>query len=1482
MPKQLAEDGQERYWRPREDERDDFAFASGFLKPWPSAWDTSLVGDLVRLSDLADVPLLILLGEPGSGKSTDLIASRDSIAANSQEIRITTTDPRREFWFNVDLAELSTRQDVISNVFAGAQWEQWRNDPSALFRLDIDSIDECHVDLPTIFNVLLRGFSGVEDVTRLRVRLVCRTGIWPVGMEPHFQKLFAKANVCVLDIAPLTQAAARAAALDNGVGDVDQFFEAVEHRGVEALAARPVTLKLLCTLFCRNGDLPTTLEDLYQKGCDALAEETNISRRSANKTGKLAPAERVAIARRLAAVMIFTATDHIWIAPDLGERVKGDLIPRDVAGGDEPADLGSVAVTEEAVREVVTNTGFFTGAGPNRFAWTHRTIAEFLAASFLRARQLSSTQILQVLMHPLQPRQVVPQLAQVAAWVAGFDAEFFRFLASTDPEVLLSSDVQSVAPVDRKTLVEGILSQAAARTLDDSDTGLRRGYRRLAHDGLAEQLRAWIVDRGGHYLVRRIAIHIAEACKVRALVDALVAVSLDENDQLHVRDQAAHAIRILGNRIERERLRPLLDDPRNKDAQDQLKGSALRALWPDLLSAHELFSKLTPPKDPHFHGTYAGLMMFHLPESLTDNDLAIGLRWAAKMIQAGARHEFMIEMDRLIDTMVSRALRASPWQDLDAALVEFLWIAADEDDRITGGDQQSATEVHRAVADLSGAKRDALLSAIVDLLSSKHANDNISRLMSLNPPLLRGDDVQWCLKQLAREKDQGKRRALAQFAAALFWLANHKPLDEILAAAAIHPELGDALPELQPVMINGPAADAARKRLESMRKVQQKLARPSAVTPNAAATISYVDSRLRLIEGGDPEGWIGVVKALVVGPSVKSRPGDTTSTTDLTTAFGWEACDEGMRGRVLAAAEVFLVARNERADEWFERDEGWPGYLAYGLQALTLLLTAAPNRIATLPAGVWKGWMASIMTFPSFEGIGDLGTARIELLKRAMAAVPSEFRLWIERILDREARRLLPQDVTGVALAVWDDDIATALLDRAVCAGIPAVQFGHVIGALLRQKVPAAMQIVSRALGKVGRRSYYLCRNSRHGRPARSYRRGVNRGTAGKSSPSHARRERGSDHTKARHSPLWWERAIVSAELLIEYHAAATWPAIWRAICSDEEFGRRLFLRYTHKHSFFAGGPLAAALSEEQLAALFLWMEHHFPQREDPVLAKAGHAQTDREGLAEWREALIRSLAERGTVAAVQQLRSVERVLHDRERFFWLINRAEKSALAGSWPRPTVAQILELAGDHETNLVESERQLLETVIASIQRYARRLHGETPIAFTLWDKDRPKDEESLSDALADHLRVDLGRRGVIASREVQIRRRRGKQRGERNDIHVDAIAFGDAPKRYKTITVIVEVKGCWNVDVLTAMETQLRDRYLKESHCQHGLYLVGWFLCDSWTTDDGRERATIRNLGNSLADARARFEQQAKELSQKDIFLSALVIDASMR
>jgi hypothetical protein len=67
--------------------------------------------------------------------------------------------------------------------------------------------------------------------------------------------------------------------------------------------------------------------------------------------------------------------------------------------------------------------------------------------------------------------------------------------------------------------------------------------------------------------------------------------------------------------------------------------------------------------------------------------------------------------------------------------------------------------------------------------------------------------------------------------------------------------------------------------------------------------------------------------------------------------------------------------------------------------------------------------------------------------------------------------------------------------------------------------------------------------------------------------------------------------------------------------------------------------------------------------------------------------------------------------------------------------------------------------------------------------------------------------------------------------------------------------------------------------LKDNHCQHGLYLVGWFNCGQWDDDDDRKK---RALKFDIKEARERLDAQATKLSGQGMRLKAVVVNAALR
>jgi hypothetical protein len=232
----------------------------------------------------------------------------------------------------------------------------------------------------------------------------------------------------------------------------------------------------------------------------------------------------------------------------------------------------------------------------------------------------------------------------------------------------------------------------------------------------------------------------------------------------------------------------------------------------------------------------------------------------------------------------------------------------------------------------------------------------------------------------------------------------------------------------------------------------------------------------------------------------------------------------------------------------------------------------------------------------------------------------------------------------------------------------------------------------------------------------------------------------------------------------------------------------------------------------------------------------------------------------------------------------WLktvLARAFDVARRQTWTPPDPGDVMALVRDQSRRLVESGEALLEVIVASLQRLQQKLVGETPRARFLWneiskDKWRPRDEGAISDYVKSYLEDDLTGRGIILKREVQIRRRQGTTPGQDTDIHVTAVVPGDDGCDRDAVSVIIENKGCWHAELMTAMETQLVDRYLDKNQCRTGLYVVAWFHSDAWDPVDKRKpsKLTLDEVKNKLTD-------QARQLSRDGMTVRSFVLDASI-
>ena len=352
------------------------------------------------------------------------------------------------------------------------------------------------------------------------------------------------------------------------------------------------------------------------------------------------------------------------------------------------------------------------------------------------------------------------------------------------------------------------------------------------------------------------------------------------------------------------------------------------------------------------------------------------------------------------------------------------------------------------------------------------------------------------------------------------------------------------------------------------------------------------------------------------------------------------------------------------------------------------------------------------------------------------------------------------------------------------------------------------------------------------------------------------------------------KKALIACRTLMTYTKDACWSFIWPIINQNPAFGTEIVeaaMSEVRGHE----DNIGEQLTEDQLSDLFIWLEHNYPHTEDPE-QKGANGVAPRERLSWWRNNLLTHLKMQGTPEACEAIR---KIIHEFPRLDWLkwtLLEAQNITRRSTWVPPHPNDILKMAKSTNSRLVQGGNQLLDVLIESLRCLEAKLQGETPASQFLWNQASekkglfiPKDENAFSDFVKLHLEEDLKGKGIIVNREVQI------HRGERTDIHVDAITKNSTMEAYDSISVIIEVKGCWNKNLKDAMETQLVSQYLKDNRCQHGLYLVGWFYCDKWDKDDYKKGRTPKI---DISEAQQGFDDQAKKLSQQDVCVKAIVLN----
>jgi len=1369
------------------------------------------------LTELNDYRALVLLGEPGIGKSTTLLEEAERIA--KQAVAGDTIS------IHVDLRAYSSEQLLYKKVFESPEFMAWTHGTSNLV-LHLDSLDEALLRIDSIAN-LLADELPLYPASRQSVRIACRTAVWPAGiLETALCHLWGDAAVGVFELAPLRRCDIAAATEVQGI-DYEAFIRELYAANAVPFAIKPLTLNLLFSLFKKEGRLPRSVAELYVRGCLKLCEESKQSRRDARRLGALSAPQRLRLASRIAATTMFANRYAVCTGPEADGIPEEDVPLSALTGGREEGEFPAFDVVEDNVREVL-DTGLFTSRGGVRMGWAHHSYAEFLAALYLADKQVPARNILKVLQHPAGG--LVPQLAVVTAWIASISEDVREALIQSEPMVLLQGDLTNWGERDLAALVASLMTALEHNRVHDFTMGISEFYARLNHPTLASQLRPYIQDASKNSISRRTAIMIAERCELKELKPELLALALDTSADPYLRGRAVDALGTCGDDTVPAQMLPLARGELGPDPEDEIKGYALDILWPTHLSAPELFGLITRPSDG-FVGAYVMFLTRTLPKSLTVAVLPIALTWAtSSLTEAGHNGDF--HRGSLADSIFVRA-----WKNLDSPgiiqpLVDYVLANLGRHNELFRGTGYRDSETFFEDLKSDTARRRRFLLAIARRFARRI---DVYHLMRAG--LLRRDDLQWLLSilpgGLAFESGLNAEM-LCDMIETICHLHDADNFNGVYEAALKWPVLWQRFQGVfEGVLLD--SEDAQRSR--STHKMEKELdgCKPPPVTPPPAERVAKL---LDNFESGDWQAWWRLNLELTLAPTSKFYGSDLDYF--ISDMPGWKSADEPTKQRMLDAAEKYLVVGQTSIAQWIGTTLLQRNDVA-AFRAMLLLRQHEQPAYEQITASTWAKWAPVVVAVPKSSGF-DKSTLLVEVVSDALNLAPTEFVGAVRQIMRCERTRAASgapeaSQTAGTSFFVlrtldgcWNSEpLKAGIFDELRDNANSADQFGTILEALLTAQFA----------------------------PARDYAIDILAG----------------DHAQT--GPYAMEAAVV----LARHCAAEAWATIWRLLACDVAFAQGFFLKIAHDYRF--RDTLFEPLNEQRLAEVYVYLEQLFPRDSDPQHAAGeAHWVGPRESLAHLRDRVPQQIINRGTAAAVEAMRWIVGKLPKLSWLPLRLLEAQQTMRMKTWSPLTPKELFRLVASKNRLLVQSADDLSALLTESLRKYEKELHGEQNPVRGLWDRQesgptfRPVEEDSLSDNVSLFLRRELVESGIVANREVEVARVPGAPIGKRTDIRINALRQSADGSAYDTITAVIETKGCWNVAVFTALKDQLYDDYMIRLRAPVGIYLVGWFDKAKWDSMDRRKRLVP---DCTLQEAQDHLEAQAATVPA-GFLVRAVVID----
>ncbi len=705
------------------------------------------------LAAFRSVPAYVLLGDPGSGKTTAFEVEREALGEN---------------------ACLITARDFLAlNMDSHPEWPD-----KTLF---IDGLDEVRAGAPDARTPFDAIRNRLDALGRPRFRLSCREADWlGANDRKHLASVALDGTVTVLRLDPLTDVDI-VTILDAQpeFDDAREFVAKAREQGVEGLLTNPQSLELLVQAVA-NGGWPESRLDTFESACRQMIRDCNDDHRAARRES-LPDQLLLNAAGRLCAVQLITGIAGYTVG--LGESDSAYPSPEE-CGGD---------IEHGVYRAALANSYLFKAESETRLVPVHRHIAEFLGAHYLAQliddKRLPTQRVLALITGA--DGGVVTEMRGLSAWLAAQCSGARMALIERDPiGVGLYGDIRQFSSNEKRALLNALKLERERLGSDLASRHWPAAFGPLVTANMESALREILTDPAQDKQPQMWTLFVLRILKegppLPELSTPLLDMARDNMRSPRVNTLALHTFlhTCPDGQDKTDRLKRLLADiqaGRVADPEDKLIGTLLTRLYPRDLPVSEVWDCLS--ESDRFWSR-------DLLEQSSDEDVAELLN---RLLCPTPRVRRALEtppsyLENLVLKLLARGLQADGEKITPKRLYDWLGVGIQYNDHEASRDVREWLEQRPTIqkAILTEGFQRAAQSP------SNHLNVDISQverhLYGVKPP---SDFGTWCGEQAKKATDL---RVAEYFIRRAWWAG--LPLEAQWEQANDRPELQSRISEM--------------------------------------------------------------------------------------------------------------------------------------------------------------------------------------------------------------------------------------------------------------------------------------------------------------------------------------------------------------------------------------------------------------------------------------------------------------------------------------------------------------------------------------------------------------------------------------------------------------------------------------------------------------------------------------------------------------